>query len=123
MTIFRVTAAQLRVAQGEVRCGSCSNSFNALFSLSDDLPELTDSVAEPDAVALHEAIEEPQTDSAEPAPDDEDPPVTDAKLEFNAPEEAWSSIFVADKEPVLPKVKMAQGKDDERPSDNETNQD
>src|SRR5579864_6907308 len=31
-----VTAADLRVAQGYVRCGRCSNVFNALARLSDD---------------------------------------------------------------------------------------
>src|SRR5215475_2189032 len=31
-----VTAADLRVAQGYVRCGRCSNVFNALSRLSED---------------------------------------------------------------------------------------
>src|SRR6516225_2020243 len=31
-----VTAADLRVAQGYVRCGRCSNVFNALAGLSDE---------------------------------------------------------------------------------------
>src|SRR5712672_141335 len=31
-----VTAADLRVAQGYVRCGRCSNVFNALARLSED---------------------------------------------------------------------------------------
>ena len=44
-TVFRITAAQLRIAEGEVRCGNCTISFNALTELTDDLPELTD--AEP----------------------------------------------------------------------------
>ena len=44
-TIFRVTAAQLRLALGEVNCGSCQANFNALNALSDELPELTDVVA------------------------------------------------------------------------------
>ena len=43
-TVFRITAAQLRVAEGEVRCGNCTISFNALGALTDDLPELTDAV-------------------------------------------------------------------------------
>lgn len=32
-TTFRVTAAMLKAAQGRVRCGRCSNVFNALASL------------------------------------------------------------------------------------------
>lgn len=43
-TIFRVTAAQLRAAFGEVSCGSCHTTFNALNALSDELPELTEAV-------------------------------------------------------------------------------
>jgi len=43
-TIFRVTAAQLRIALGEVSCGSCHTTFNALNALSDELPELTEAV-------------------------------------------------------------------------------
>ncbi len=34
-TIFRVTAETLRAAQGDVRCGVCSTSFNALENLSE----------------------------------------------------------------------------------------
>jgi predicted Zn finger-like uncharacterized protein len=31
-----VTAADLRIAQGFVRCGQCTNVFNALLVLSDE---------------------------------------------------------------------------------------
>jgi predicted Zn finger-like uncharacterized protein len=34
-----VTAADLRAGQGYVRCGRCSNVFNALLTLSDEPPE------------------------------------------------------------------------------------
>jgi predicted Zn finger-like uncharacterized protein len=34
-TVFRVTADALRAAQGDVRCGVCSRSFNALENLSE----------------------------------------------------------------------------------------
>ena len=33
---YRLAAADLRVAQGYVRCGRCSNVFNALARLSED---------------------------------------------------------------------------------------
>lgn len=56
-TIFRVSAAQLRVALGEVSCGSCHETFNALSALTEDLPELTEVVV---------------LDSAEPAPENEE---------------------------------------------------
>lgn len=35
-TVFRVTAEVLRTAHGEVRCGVCARSFNALLNLSED---------------------------------------------------------------------------------------
>ncbi len=77
-TVFRITAVQLRVAEGEVRCGSCTISFNALLSLSDDLPELTDAVIdnEPDSqIAVLDTQHRPQ--------DDEQPPENaDRTLEF-----------------------------------------
>lgn len=36
-TVFRVTAPVLRIAQGQVRCGVCDTSFDALRYLSDDV--------------------------------------------------------------------------------------
>jgi predicted Zn finger-like uncharacterized protein len=39
-TFFRVTAENLRVANGEVCCGSCETEFNALTSLTDVIPDL-----------------------------------------------------------------------------------
>ena len=38
-TCFRVTAAQLKVAQGKVRCGKCQSVFNARLALYDKEPE------------------------------------------------------------------------------------
>jgi predicted Zn finger-like uncharacterized protein len=52
-TVFRITAEALRAAQGDVRCGVCSTSFNALENLSerafeasaeDDAPSPDDSM-------------------------------------------------------------------------------
>ena len=57
-TIFRVTAAQLRVALGDVSCGSCQTSFNALNALAEDLPELTEIVElEPVAAGANDATD------------------------------------------------------------------
>ena len=38
-TSFRVTAEQLRLAQGAVRCGNCEAVFDALTTLSEDQPD------------------------------------------------------------------------------------
>ena len=82
-TIFRDSAAQLRVALGEVSCGSCHETFNALSALTEDLPELTEVVV---------------LDPVEAAPDDE------GRVEPEAPEpvaeDQAESTTLADGEPV-----------------------
>jgi predicted Zn finger-like uncharacterized protein len=49
-TVFRVTAEALRAAQGDVRCGVCSTSFNALENLSEQAfkPAPQDETPSPD---------------------------------------------------------------------------
>ena len=69
-TVFRVTANQLRAARGDVRCGNCAHVFNAMESLADELPQH----------AQQEHADAPEGDN-------------DA-LEFNAPEQTWSEIFI-----------------------------
>ena len=90
-TVFRITAAQLRVAEGEVRCGSCAISFNALPSLSDDLPELTDAVLDDDTESQATVLDERQQ------ADDEEQVTehVDGTLEFDAPEKSWSHFFIS----------------------------
>jgi predicted Zn finger-like uncharacterized protein len=39
-TLFRIQVADLRMAQGKVRCGRCGQIFNALRYLSEELPEI-----------------------------------------------------------------------------------
>ena len=41
LTYFQVTAEHLKVAQGNVRCGQCSNVFSALGNLSESPPQQT----------------------------------------------------------------------------------
>jgi predicted Zn finger-like uncharacterized protein len=57
-----VTAADLRVAQGYVRCGRCSSVFNALPHLTDERPG-ADSASEPDGATPGPA---PQPPAPEP---------------------------------------------------------
>jgi len=44
-TTFQVTAAQLKAANGDVRCGQCLTVFNALDNLSEIEPDKTDNPA------------------------------------------------------------------------------
>jgi predicted Zn finger-like uncharacterized protein len=93
-----VTAADLRVAQGYVRCGRCSNVFNALARLSEDRQS---------AIAAAQAAPPPAPSSA-PAPQpppaptpldsieaegDDDEPIPETALEFN-PGADVNKVFV-----------------------------
>jgi predicted Zn finger-like uncharacterized protein len=113
-----VTAADLRVAQGYVRCGRCSSVFNALARLADDrqasgleadaAPAPSDlpaaSVAEEDTPAEESAPEpEPQAPeepaeagaSTDPAADAaEGEALSDSALEFDPSRTDVSSVFV-----------------------------
>lgn len=57
-TVFRVTADALRTAQGNVRCGVCSTSFNALENLSEEpfrpTPEGQEAPAPEDTITVEE---------------------------------------------------------------------
>src|SRR5690606_12386711 len=64
-TVFRVTAAELRVAGGFVRCGHCSTVFNALATLSESLPPELERPPEDDAGTA------PPPDAARGHPDDD----------------------------------------------------
>ena len=86
-----VTAADLRVAQGYVRCGRCSNVFNALNALSDERhPEQHAPGAI--AAATPAAVATPPP-APEPAASPEEPPAAAA-----APSQ---SVAVASAEPPL----------------------
>jgi predicted Zn finger-like uncharacterized protein len=80
-TVFRVTAEALKIAQGDVRCGVCSTTFNALENLSEQAFK-----AAPEAEA--------------PSPDDsmtvEELPVGES-IELSAPVEL---VIVPDAEPA-----------------------
>jgi predicted Zn finger-like uncharacterized protein len=84
-TVFRISATQLRVAGGDVRCGNCAHVFNALGLLSDDLPdgEFVTAVGAGETDAADEQVLE-QPDDAR----------ADNDLEFNAPEPTWSKYFI-----------------------------
>ncbi|MFW6349128.1 MAG: MJ0042-type zinc finger domain-containing protein, partial [Thiohalospira sp.] len=62
---FRVTAEQLRAADGRVRCGVCDTVFDALEHLEEALPRTE---PDPEAVAPPEPEDRPQ------APVEDEPP-------------------------------------------------
>ena len=120
-TVFRISTNELRMAEGNVRCGHCSATFNALETLADELPptvtlkQLT-LPTEPGtgaAVAPEEPELEPEPSPAdvpgfptEPASPASPPelqvaasyvplPISEDTLEFDIPEDSWSNFFDA----------------------------
>jgi predicted Zn finger-like uncharacterized protein len=115
-TVFRVSSAELRAAEGQVRCGHCSATFNAVATLTDELPPTTilpqltipahlerqpAAAAEPDPEPAPAIEAEPVL---EPEPDISalDTITGDETLEFNVPEDNWSDFFVEPAEPQPP---------------------
>ena len=110
-TVFRVSTQDLRMAEGQVRCGHCSATFNALATLSDEPPPtvtlqqlvLTEPEAAPPAEAPIAAApmpgfpEEPAAAALPPelqAAGTWVPlPVNEDTLEFDIPEDRWSNFF------------------------------
>src|SRR5512146_2276883 len=88
-----VTAADLRVAQGFVRCGRCSNVFNALARLSEERGATVTGVASPtlSQPALPSPPKAPEPEAPPPSTAERNPPqnltetdsIPDSALEFN----------------------------------------
>jgi predicted Zn finger-like uncharacterized protein len=90
-----VTAEDLRVAQGYVRCGRCSSVFNALARLTEErgAPEAAAPPAPPPAAQTPAAPARPQRPGLAPSALDEDAISEDA-LEFDPAKTDVSSVFV-----------------------------
>jgi predicted Zn finger-like uncharacterized protein len=90
---FRVTAALLQMAEGDVRCGSCGMVFNALHTLVDDW-----SGTAPDAPQRSGDEGTAPPPEAAPGPDSSAPDeaaTVEETLEFDAPEREWQRFFIA----------------------------
>jgi len=96
-TVFRVTADALRIAQGDVRCGVCSNTFNAIENLSEQAfqpeVELDDAPSPDDSMTVEEL---PGTENIELA----DEPASEPELEPE-PEPAQAAAPELAPEPVI----------------------
>lgn len=112
-TVFRVTAEALRAAQGDVRCGVCATSFNALENLSEqafrpapegDEPSPDDSMTVEELpgtenIELSAPVELVAVPDATPsAPADEEEPVDDEAraMEFHGDAADLDRLFVVD---------------------------
>ncbi len=83
-TVFRIATNDLRVAEGYVRCGHCSATFNAVATLSDEPPHSATLISRPEPEPPI-----PPADVAVAARSDD-------TLEFNIPEGNWSDFFRGD---------------------------
>jgi predicted Zn finger-like uncharacterized protein len=115
-----VTAADLRVAQGYVRCGRCSSVFNALAQLTDERaargaepppaaaeqeeesepqgaePASAEPAAPPPAKAPAASARPPERSSTPPPPSPpEEEAISEDALEFNPEKTDAASVFVA----------------------------
>lgn len=104
-TVFRITAEALRAAQGDVRCGVCSTSFNALENLSerpfeaaaeDEAPSPGDSMTV-EELPGNENIELSAPVELSAVPDAPDSPATPPAAE-SADDEALAMEFHGDPE-------------------------
>jgi len=108
-----VTAADLRVAQGYVRCGRCSSVFNALARLSDERqaaaegevaepspepepqPETPAQEAHPDLSPLEEALAHPEKEEEVPAaPAGAAEEIPEQALEFDPDTTDVRAVFI-----------------------------
>lgn len=67
LTYFQVTADHLKVAQGNVRCGQCSNVFSALGNLSEKPPQGSNTGASNNSTPGNHAPSEPHPTENQPA--------------------------------------------------------
>ena len=109
-TVFRVTADALRTAQGNVRCGVCSTSFDALENLSEEpfraTPDGQEGPAPEDTITVeetpgNESIELSTAAEAVPSPDSAveiesggSDSANEPSFEFDASPEDLDRLFV-----------------------------
>jgi predicted Zn finger-like uncharacterized protein len=80
-----VTAADLRVAQGYVRCGRCLNVFNALARLSEERPGVAAAAPQPEAASPAGPEQGEPSQSFAPAPLERPEPSAPAPAESPQP--------------------------------------
>ena len=94
-TVFRVTADALRSAQGNVRCGVCSTSVNALENLSEEPfrtgPEREEPPAPEDTITVEEM---PGTENIELSTVAEAAPAEEQSFEFDGDAADLDRLFV-----------------------------
>lgn len=121
-TVFRVTAEALRAAQGDVRCGVCATTFNALENLSeqpfrpssdDDGPSADDSMTVEELpgtenIEISAPVELAAVPDAVPAAPQETPADDEAHaMEFHGDSADLDRLFVVE-DPALTRFDPAE---------------
>jgi predicted Zn finger-like uncharacterized protein len=111
-TVFRVTAEALRAAQGDVRCGVCATSFNALENLSEQAFRAASDAEAPSPDDSMTVEELPGTENIELSapvelavvPDVPVPPADDEAraMEFHGDAADLDRLFVVEEPPLAP---------------------
>jgi predicted Zn finger-like uncharacterized protein len=98
-TVFRLSVAELRLAEGYVRCGQCNAVFNAVSSLTDQAPDEASQETAAEAPAPEPVREELagvlEPDVAEPETPEPEVEAFEV-VESEAGAEDWSSMFTAE---------------------------
>jgi predicted Zn finger-like uncharacterized protein len=105
-TVFRISTTDLRAAEGVVRCGHCSATFNAVATLSDEPPP-TVTLRQ---LALPTEPEPPSEPAAGDLVESGLPAASDDTLEFDIPEDGWTNFFEA--APATPPPPATAGEDE-----------
>lgn len=112
-TMFKVVADQLKISQGWVRCGHCSEVFDAAAHLQPFAPD-TPASSSPDADTPHEAVAAPPVSDGPAAPEASLSPQVEAKdeevpaprafvpeVQVSLPADLAAEVFVASVNPEL----------------------
>ncbi len=97
-TVYPITAVQLRLAAGRVRCGNCHTVFDATAALFDD-PQQALAFAEQQLSAVSQEIDDLVDRALDEVPaTDADEPVEDSRIEADAVEpDAETQVDVPDR--------------------------
>ena len=115
-TVFRVVPDQLRVSEGWVRCGRCSQVFNALEGLVDLETGLPKPAAGGASVAGGEAQAEPDFEIAHPAARPGSPPLPPSSRIETEPAAALSRKAAASRAPDARALSAASVAEEPAPS-------
>jgi len=97
---YEVTADQLKLHDGLVRCGQCSNVFDGLACLKDSLPTLTRKAADTQKAAESDDAPTDNLSVSQPSNDSRLAPVLDVRADSDSPENNSGAALVPPESPA-----------------------